>query len=210
MVSVSFAAIVWIGVFILKWKLPFLIGRSGEKFVSKKLSDLDPIKYTILDNLMLPSDGNISTTQVDHVVVSNFGIFVIETKSYSGWIFGNAYQRNWTQVIYRYKKKFYNPLYQNYAHTKALETLIRPFYPKLPIIGFVAFPSAEKLQVSGTNAVGQARDIVRKIQSYTTEIISDADKTNVVEILTAYNLKDKQTRTSHLKSARNLKRARGF
>src|SRR5262249_2599367 len=80
---------------------PIWLGRSGEKFVSRKLSNLDSKYYKILDDLVLPSQGNTSTTQIDHVVVSNFGIFCIETKNYTGWIFGNAHQQHWTQVIYR-------------------------------------------------------------------------------------------------------------
>jgi restriction system protein len=54
------------------------------------------------------------------VVVSPFGIFVIETKNYRGWIFGSEKQRQWTQQIYRSKHKFQNPLHQNKLHVKAL------------------------------------------------------------------------------------------
>ena len=205
-----FNIILWGGILLFKWKLPVFIGKSGERFVSKKLFDLDPNKYTVLNDLMLPSEGNTSTTQLDHVVVSNFGIFVIETKNFEGWIFGNAYHKQWTQVIYHYKKRFYNPLYQNYAHTKALEILLRPFYPKLPIVGFVAFPSAEKLEISGTTAVGHVSDIVRKILSYNTEVVSDTDKVDIIGILTSYNITDKQIRSSHNKDIRSLRSERGF
>src|SRR5262245_33104530 len=110
------AFIIWIAVLLLVWKLPMLRGRRGETFVSRRLSNLDSAHYKILNDLMLPSLGNTDMTQIDHVLVSTYGIFVIETKSYSGWIFGNAYQQHWTQVIYRFRKKFYNPLRQNYVH----------------------------------------------------------------------------------------------
>ncbi len=142
---ITWALIFWIGGFFLKRKLPSLIGRTGEKFVSRKLLSLNPAGYSVLNDLMLPSSGRINTTQIDHVVVSNFGIFVIETKSYKGWIFGNANQKYWIQVIYKYKKSFYNPLYQNFAHVKAVETLVRPLFPNVPIVGLVAFPSANVL-----------------------------------------------------------------
>jgi Nuclease-related domain len=118
-----------------QWKLPYLIGRSGENFVSRGLSRLDPQRYTTLDDLMLPSNGNTATTQIDHIVVSNFGIFCIETKSYRGWIFGNAQQKYWTQVIYRYRKKFYSPLRQNYAHIKAVEALLGSAFARVPVRG---------------------------------------------------------------------------
>ncbi len=200
-----FAAIVWGLGFLLQWKLPYLIGRSGEKFVFKRLLSLNQEHYKVLNDLMLPSLGNLTTTQIDHVVVSNYGIFVIETKSYKGWIFGTATQRWWTQVIYRYKKKFYNPLWQNYAHTKAIEALVRPLFPNIPIIGFVAFPSAGKLKITGTDAVGHARDVISKIEGFTAPVISDTELSKIVEVLTQSNILDKEARKLHNKNAHALR-----
>ena len=97
-IAILAIVIFYAAVLLLAWKWPYLIGKSGENFVSRKLSRLDPRRYTTLNDLMLPSNGNTATTQIDHVVVSDFGIFCIETKSYRGWIFGNAQQEYWTQV----------------------------------------------------------------------------------------------------------------
>jgi hypothetical protein len=165
--------IFYAAVLLLAWKRPYLIGKSGENFVSRKLSRLDPRRYTTLNDLMLPSNGNTATTQIDHVVVSNFGIFCIETKSYRGWIFGNAQQEYWTQAIYRYRKKFYNPLRQNYAHVKAVEALLGSVFAHVPVRGFVAFPRAKKLKISGTNTVDYATDVVRKIAAYTQPVMTE-------------------------------------
>jgi hypothetical protein len=79
---------------LLKTLVPRWKGESGEHFVTEQLLGLDPSKYSVISDLLLPSQGNISTTQIDQVVVSNFGIFVIETKAYSGWIFGDARWRS--------------------------------------------------------------------------------------------------------------------
>ena len=68
---------------------PKIKGYLGEKAVSNRLSKLDQSKYKVINNLMLQV-GN-KTTQIDHIVVSNYGIFVIETKNYMGWIIGNEY-----------------------------------------------------------------------------------------------------------------------
>ena len=77
--------------------------------------------HLLLNNITLTTaDG---TTQIDHVLVADTGIFVIETKHYSGWIFGDPQDRQWTQSIYRKKSRFQNPLYQNYGHVKALQSL---------------------------------------------------------------------------------------
>jgi hypothetical protein len=201
---------IWLLVLLLKWKLPFLIGKSGERFVSGKLLDLNRDQYRVIDDLMLPSLGSIDTTQIDHVIVSNFGVFCIETKSYSGWIFGNVHQQHWTQVIYRYKKKFYNPLRQNYAHIKAIEKVIGVAFPQVPIHGFVAFPSAGKLQVSGTDNVGQARDIVAKIRAFSTLILSDSDRDKIFELLITANILDKEKRKTHVRNAHEVKTSRDF
>ena len=67
-------------------------GSGGEGCVAQRLAKLPPEDYKTVNDVMLPTvDG--ATTQVDHVVVSRYGIFVIETKDYGGWIFGGENQR---------------------------------------------------------------------------------------------------------------------
>jgi hypothetical protein len=190
----------------IKWKAPYLTGRIGERFVNKKLFQLDQARYKFLDNLLLPSRGHLKNTQIDHVVVSDYGIFCIETKAYKGWIFGNASQEYWTQAIYRHKERFYNPLRQNYAHVKAIEELILSRYPQAKIISLVAFPYANKLKISGTDTVGYARDVVRKIEGYTATIFSDIERDEIYTILTRANIQDNETRKIHDKGVRELSR----
>ena len=111
----------------LKWNP----GASGEWMLHFFLSHkLDKTRFRLLRNIMLPTaDG--ATTQIDHVVVSHGGIFVIETKTYgnndtrnrpgSCWIFGNADDREWTASYPRGRKfRFQNPLRQNYKHIATL------------------------------------------------------------------------------------------
>ena len=64
------------------------------------------------------------TTEIDHLIVSRFGIFVIELKDRSGWIFGNDADAQWTAVHFKRKFRFQNPLRQNYGHLKALEEFL--------------------------------------------------------------------------------------
>lgn len=79
---------------------------------------LDKGVYHRLHDIILPcSDG---TTQIDHVLVSVYGIFVIETKNMKGWIFGDERSPQWTQTIFGKKSRFQNPLRQNYRHVVAL------------------------------------------------------------------------------------------
>lgn len=79
---------------------------------------LDKSIYRELNNVTIPTtDG---TTQIDHLIVSRYGIFVVETKNMNGWIFGNERSEQWTQSFPGGKFKFQNPLRQNYRHTKCL------------------------------------------------------------------------------------------
>jgi hypothetical protein len=100
---------------------PKVKGRIGETIVSVgALKRLDPKIYRVFNDVVLPRPDGKGTTQIDHVVVSPFGIFVIETKNYGGWIFGDEDSRYWTQTIYGKKSRFQNPLHQNALHVRAL------------------------------------------------------------------------------------------
>ena len=96
-------------------------GAQGERLVANRLKDLDPAHYRTFHDLYLPRPDGSGSTQVDHVVISRFGIFVIETKYLNGWIFGNARQKMWTQSIYGRNTQFQNPLHQNHLHVLALK-----------------------------------------------------------------------------------------
>ena len=99
-------------------------GVRGERLVHNTLTSvLNDQEYKVLTDLILPVAGG--TTQIDHLVLSRFGIFVIETKNMSGWIFGSADQTNWMQVQKRSKRQFQNPLRQNYAHVKAVQEILK-------------------------------------------------------------------------------------
>jgi len=119
----------------------FVIGRlllvavnRGEALVAETLARLDR-PHVLLNNVTLPNgDG---TTQIDHILVLDTGIFVIETKHFKGWIFGEATDDNWTQVIYRNKFRFRNPVRQNYGHLKAVQALFT--LPRTAFIGIVVF-----------------------------------------------------------------------
>lgn len=110
----------FIFLFFVKANFATIKGGIGEKRVNKLLSQLDPDMYKIYHDLYVTKDDH-KTTQIDHIVVSPYGIFVIETKNYDGWIFGDEKSRYWTQVLYKRKEKIFNPIWQNTGHTKALE-----------------------------------------------------------------------------------------
>lgn len=89
--------------------------------LAKKLT-LNGSVYRDVNNVTLATSSG--TTQIDHIIVSRYGVFVIETKNMTGWIFGQERQPTWTQSFPRAKFQFQNPLLQNYRHIKSLEEFL--------------------------------------------------------------------------------------
>ncbi len=101
-----------------------LKGWFGEKLTTFGMwLRLDENIYRRIDDIILPSKNG--TTQLDHVLVSTFGIFVIETKNMQGWIFGDEKDSTWCQSIYGHKNRFQNPLRQNYRHIECLAEFLK-------------------------------------------------------------------------------------
>lgn len=116
----------------------------GESLVSEILQEnFSSPDYHLMNHLTLQmSDG---TTQIDHILVSKFGLFVIETKHYSGWIFANAKSKRWTQVLYRLRFKFQNPIFQNSRHVRAVSELL-DFLPNEIIENIVVFSASAEFK----------------------------------------------------------------
>lgn len=182
----------------------FLKGRVGENFVTHKLRDLDPAHYVVIPDLLIPSAGPLETTQIDHVVISNYGVFCIETKTYSGQVFGDAFSPVWTQAIFHYKKNFKNPIRQNYGHVLALKALLGTRFPNLVIQSLIVFPAAQSLRIDGTDMVGTASEVIQKIKSFDTSVITDAEKGVIVEILLSSNIRGSKARRHHQGQVSNL------
>ncbi len=186
--------------YYFKKKLPQIKGRIGENHVRKGLIKyLDSTKYTIINDVTLPlEDGG--TTQVDHIVVSTFGIFVIETKNMSGWIFGNEHQAKWTQTIRRSKYPFQNPLRQNYKHTKTLALSLDMPYEHFHSV--VVFTSNAELKTKMPSNVGHLKEMIVYIKSFNEEVF---DNQTILEIITLIqNIKLKQGRTTNRRHIKYL------
>lgn len=98
-------------------------GEQGESRANFAItSTLDPNTYHLIRNVIFPIGD--TTTQIDHLLVSPYGIFVIETKNMNGWIFGSVDRAQWTQVIYRFRQSFQNPLQQNEIHVRAVRNIL--------------------------------------------------------------------------------------
>jgi hypothetical protein len=123
--------------FALGWLRRLSAETAGERAVRKRLvAEFPDPTYHLLNSVTLPcGDG---TTQVDHILVSRFGVFVIESKHYKGWIFGDAKSARWTQVIYKVKNQFQNPIRQNYKHCQEVRKIL-DFLPPEQVYSAVVF-----------------------------------------------------------------------
>jgi predicted RNA-binding Zn-ribbon protein involved in translation (DUF1610 family) len=173
-------------------------GKAGEGAVAFLLSRLTKGDYVTLNDVTIPTEDG--TTQIDHIVVSIYGVFVVETKNMKGWIFGSANQRQWTQKIYRYSSKFQNPLHQNHKHIKVLEaSLGLPPEITHSLILFVG-DSTFKTQMPAN--VTTARAGVRFIRSFDTKVLEHDQVADLVAQIS--NLRLQQSRATNKAHVRHV------
>jgi len=158
---------------------------------------LDVAKYTIINDVTLPlEDGG--STQIDHIIVSNFGVFVIETKNMSGWIFGSEHQTKWTQTIHRSKHPFQNPLRQNYKHTKTLAHSLD--IPHELFHSVVVFTPNAELKTKMPNNVGHLKEMMAYIKSFNEEVSDNQTKLEITNLIQSIKLKQgRKTNKQHVK-----------
>jgi hypothetical protein len=160
-------------------------GVFGEFVVNRLLSRLPKNEYTVVKDVTLPTENG--TTQIDHIVVSKFGVFVIETKNMKGWIFGSVNQKQWTQKIYRHSSKFQNPLHQNYKHVKTLELALE--CPPSHIHSLIVFVGDSTFKTEMPSNVMRSKDCLKFIRSFSEVVLSDSDVKNQIDTLEKIKLK---------------------
>ena len=144
-------------------------GWLGELKVKLVIGRTKPdIKY-VINNLTLRIGEN-NTSQIDHVVINEHGVFVIETKNYSGRIYGNETQLEWTQVLNygNVKNKLYNPIKQNRTHLYHISNLLNG---KLPLFSAVVFVQGNT-QYINASGVYNLKELRRLLKSNTGEYLS--------------------------------------
>lgn len=170
-----------------------LIGKAGEFWVKRELRLLPKNQYFILNDIML--EINNQTHQIDHVVVSNYGIFIIETKQYNGYITGGEYDKKWKKKSGKKIYYFQNPIHQNYGHLKAIQEAKNIEEDKL--IPIVCIPSRAKVQVNVKSHVVSIYKLLDTIKSYRAEVIQN--KEEIYNKLSSLNIIDKKRRKEHIK-----------
>lgn len=157
---------------------------------------LEKSVYTGIHDITLPTiDG---TTQIDHVFVSKYGIFVVESKMMKGWIYGSRYQAKWTQKFSRCSYKFQNPVRQNYKHVQTIKELLS--LPCDVIKSVVVFTGLSTFKSNMPNEVTQGKNCFLYIKSFKTELLSEAEVKVAIDKIQCSRLKKSfRTNREHVK-----------
>jgi len=198
-------AIIFIASIILIKKYRSRIkGIIGEKIVSQQLEKVILEKYKVLHDILIKTKNG--TTQIDHVVISPYGLMVIETKNYKGWIYGKEESEYWTQVIYKNKFKFRNPIKQNWGHICALKEVL-PEYKDITFHSIIV--------IAGSAKVKTMHDIRTKViypnMLYETILnhrgiqkLNEEDIEKIYQTLKSMSLDDKKERKEHIKHVKRI------
>ena len=151
---------------------PYLKGKMGEFAVAVHVKLYLKDHYILLNDLTL-LDGEGATTQIDHLLLSPFGVFVIETKNYKGWIFGSERQKQWTQKIYKKSFKFQNPIHQNYKHMKVLELVLSDIVDKDNMHSVIVFMPEAVFKTEMPSNVFRGTAWVDYVQTLQQPVISE-------------------------------------
>lgn len=191
-----------IAILVVIFKSPWFKGVVGEFVVnlSAKLL-LDKEKYHLIKNVTLPTkDGS---TQVDHIIVSEFGVFVVETKNMKGWIFGSPNQKTWTQKIYKNSNKFQNPLHQNYKHVKTLESLLG--LNEQQVHSVIVFVGDSKFKTEMPKNVTYGGEYARYIKSKKTPVLTESQVIDIMEKIEQGRLTPSfKTNRDHVNHVKNI------
>jgi len=168
---------------------------------------LDNNKYHLLKNVTLPTQNG--TTQIDHIIVSEYGIFVIETKNMRGWIFGSEKQKIWTQKIYNYTRKFQNPLHQNYKHIKTIQNILNIELDK--IYSIVVFIGDSTFKTNMPDNVLLGSQYIRYIKSKKEKIISQEEVNKIIKILESKKFTPSlKTSFNHIKHVKSITEEKAY
>jgi len=182
-------------------------GRKGEKKVSSILRSLGKSgKYEVLDDILVRKENGF-TAQIDHVVVSEAGVFVVETKNYKGRIEGEPNGQEWIQDIKGHVSFFENPLIQNRGHIAALKGLLSGTYPELKYLSLAVFPSRHLLKVDDPRVVSRS-ELKGEISSHSVKSLSPEEVDSISKMIRSANITSRKERRKHVRDAKRQQKQR--
>ena len=169
----------------------------------------------VFQNIYVPrNDG--STSEIDVVLVCTKGVFVFESKNYAGYIFGNEKNRKWTVSLYAGKSimgikttkkhNFYNPIWQNKTHIKALQNMVKSTAPFFSIIVFSDRGELKNVTWDASRATilqtGRLKYYLRNVRETFPDVLDQDEVDRLAAIISQFTGKDESVRNAHLESIR--------
>jgi hypothetical protein len=196
----------------LKKVEPTRIGELGEYKINIQLDQLPKDCKYLSDLLVSNPKSRTGYSQIDHLVISPYGLFVIETKNYSGEIKGKREDKTW---LVNNRFKMFNPLRQNYGHMKAIESITQS-YKKLNFISMISFTmrcrfniDPELRQISSNELVIYdveltefiRRKLIRLSAENPQPFLTNEDIIHIYNLLVKVNFTDPKIRIEHIEKA---------
>lgn len=182
------------------------VGKHGEKLTERELKWVQLLgrKGKVLRNVYLPKE-NGETSEVDIVFITQKGIFVFESKNYSGWIFGDEKNKNWTASLPNgQKNQFYNPIMQNKTHLKWMKSFVGEDIPLFSIIVFSERCELKKVTVYSEDVKVIKRDAtyaaVRAIWDKNPDFLSDEKVKELYDKLKELTNVDAAVKAAHIEN----------
>lgn len=187
-------------------------GRYGEYLTYKYLKKFETNGAKFLFNIYIPKE-NGETTEIDVLMICKKGLFVFESKNYSGWIFGSENQKNWYQTLptgrgRSHKEHFYNPIMQNRSHIKHLKAFLGEQLPMRSIIVFSDRCTLKSVQIrsndiSVINRYNVAQVVSGVCNQIPNDLLTDNDITEIYNKLYPYTQVDEIAKMQHVVNIHN-------
>jgi len=177
------------------------VGSYGEYLIYKQLTKLEGNKR-FLFNCYVPKSGG-GTTEIDVILLHVSGIYVFESKNYSGWIFGSESKKMWTQTFPNgHKERFYNPIMQNNTHTKELKRNLANYNDE-SFRSIVVFSNRCELKsidlTTNHHRVVKRNHLLQAMTEFTNhQLLSDEEIENIYLKLFPFTQVSEEVRTAHI------------
>ncbi len=190
----------------------FNSGRYGEYLTYVYLKQFEDNGAKFLFNIYIPKE-NGETTEIDVLMICSKGIFVFESKNYSGWIFGSETQKNWYQTLpagrrRSHKEQFYNPIMQNRTHIKHLKAFLGEQVPMRSIIVFSDRCTLKSVQIKSNDIGVINRYSVAPVVSgicnqIPADLLNESDIADIYNKLYPYTQVDAMAKAQHIANIHN-------
>ena len=177
------------------------LGKEGENKVKQVLQSTKSRKKKILNDVVLDC-GRGHTTQVDHIMINEYGVFVVETKNYKGVIYGMEESPSWTQSLNGRAFNFYNPVKQNQGHIRHMKELFGDRYPYYSAVTFVG----EATLKVDSKIVFDLDGLATYLNSFRKKVLRPKQITDLYKEIKATQKHKRRMNRKHLRNMKRFKK----